>query len=83
MSIDSLKIDFHLSYYRSSSETLANGINDPKEFARLDCIRQSSLLAIAYEAEIIDRIYGKLDYEDWQKAIAFIKRYEKANEVTA
>ncbi len=34
MSIDSLKIDYHLSYYRSSSDALVNGINNPQEFAR-------------------------------------------------
>ena len=81
--MDSLKIDYHLRYYRSSTNALAAGINDPKEFARQECIRQASLLAIAYETGIIDRIYGELNFEDWQKAIAFIKRYEKANEVTA
>ena len=80
---DSLKIDYHLSYYRSSTDALASGNLDPKEFARLDCIRQASLLAIAFEVGIIDRIYGNLNYEDWQKAIAFIKKYEQANEVAA
>ena len=80
---DSLRIDYHLSYYRISTDALVKGVNDPKEFARLDCIRQASLLAIAFEAGIIDRIYGNLNYEDWQKAIAFIKKYEQANEVAA
>lgn len=79
----SLKIDYHLSYYRTSSEALVNGINNPQEFARHECIRQASLLAIAFEAGIIDRIYGKLNFEDWQKAIAFIKKYEQSNEVAA
>jgi hypothetical protein len=75
-----LKIDYHLSYYRSATRRLSEGTESPHEFARLDAIRGAALLAIALEAGIIQEIgSGVLSDEDWNKAIAFIERYEKAN----
>lgn len=73
-----LAIDYHLSYYRTACHHLTEGIADPKEFARVETIKDASLCAIALEAGIITEIgSGKLDRPDWEKAIAFIHRYEQ------
>ena len=75
-----LAIDYHLSYYRVACHQLTEGIDDPKEFARVETVKDASLCAIALEAGIITEIgSGKLDRADWEKAIAFIHDYEKAN----
>ena len=75
--MDTIKIDYHLSHYNTASVQLVEGINDPKEFARVSAIRKASLLAIALEANIITMIgSGELNRAEWGKAIAFIKYYE-------
>ena len=75
--MDTIKIDYHLSHYKTASGQLVKGINDPKEFARIHAIREASLLAIALEANIISEIgNGDLTRDEWGKAIAFIKYYE-------
>lgn len=75
--MDTIKIDYHLSHYKTASDQLVKGINDPKDFARVYAIREASLLAIALEANIITEIgNGKLNHEEWGKAIAFIKYYQ-------
>lgn len=72
-----LAIDYHLSYYRVASRQLTEGIADPKEFARVEAIKDAALCAIALESGIIQEIgSGKLERPIWEKAIAFIKRYE-------
>lgn len=77
--MDDMKIDYHLSYYRTACHQLTEGIADPKEFARVLAIRDASLCAIALEAKIITEIRsGKLDREDWTKTINFIHQYEQA-----
>lgn len=79
--IDTLKIDYHLSYYRSACHQLCEGIDNPKEFARLEAIRDASLCAIALDANIISEIgNGKLDRANWEKAIAWINQYEIADQ---
>lgn len=76
--IDTLKIDYHLSYYQSACNKLVDGISDPKEIAELEVIRDASLCAIALEANLITAIgTGKLDRGDWEKAIAWIKQYQR------
>jgi hypothetical protein len=78
--MDNTKIDFHLMHYRSATSRLSEGTESRHEFARFDAIRGAALLAIALEASIIQEIgSGVLSDEDWNKAIAFIERYEKAN----
>lgn len=75
--MDSMKIDYHLSYYRAASHQLSEGIADPKEFARIEAIRDAALCAIAIEADIISEIgSGKLDRHYWENTISFIHRYE-------
>ena len=78
--MDTIKIDYHLSHYNTTSLQLVAGINDPKEFARISAIRKASLLAIALEASIITMIgSGELNPDEWGKAIAliaFIKYYQ-------
>lgn len=75
-----LAIDYHLSYYRVACHQLTEGIADPKEFARVEATRDAALCAIALEAGIVAEIgSGKLDRHFWEKAIAFIHRYEKEN----
>ena len=75
--MDTIKIDYHLSHYNTASAQLVEGINDPKEFARISAIRKASLLAIALEANIITMIgSGELNRAEWGKAIAFIKYYQ-------
>lgn len=75
--MDTIKIDYHLSHYKTASGQLVKGINDPKEFARIHAIREASLLAIALEANIISEIgNGDLTRDEWGKAIAFIKAHE-------
>ena len=79
--MDSMKIDYHLSYYRAASHQLSEGIADPKEFTRVEAIRDAALCAIALEAEIIQEIgSGKLDRQQWEKTISFIHRYEIADQ---
>ncbi|MCY7331277.1 MAG: hypothetical protein LH649_01165 [Pseudanabaena sp. CAN_BIN31] len=76
--MDDLRIDYHLSYYRSATRRLSEGTESPHEFARFDAIRGAALLAIALEADIIQQIgSGVLSDEDWNKAIGFIERYQK------
>jgi len=78
--MDTLKIDYHLSYYRTASNHLAAGTLPPKEFERLETIRQASLVAIALEIGVITEIRdGNLTREEWEKTIAFIHRYENAD----
>lgn len=73
-------IDYHLSYYRTACHQLTEGIEDPKEFARVEDIKDAALCAIALEVGIITEIgSGKLDRQHWEKAIAFIKRYEEGD----
>ena len=75
--MDFIKIDYHLSYYRSATRRLSQGVDSSHEFARLDAIRNASLLAIALEVGIIQEIgSGILTDEEWNKAIDFIRRYE-------
>lgn len=75
-------IDYHLSYYRVACNQLTEGIADPKEFARVESIKDAALCAIALEAGIIQEIgSGKLDRQHWEKATDFIKRYEIAEAV--
>lgn len=75
--IDTMKIDYHLSYYRGACHQISLGVDNPKEFARLEAVRDASLCAIALDANIISEIgNGKLDRANWEKAIAWIKRYE-------
>ncbi|WP_190400331.1 hypothetical protein [Pseudanabaena sp. FACHB-1998] len=75
-----MTIDYHLSYYRVACHQLTQGIADPKEFARVEAIKDAALCAIALEADIIREIgSGKLDRPCWEKAIAFIHRYEQAD----
>jgi hypothetical protein len=75
--MDNTKIDFHLMHYRSATLRLSEGTESPHEFVRFDAIRGAALLAIALEASIIQEIgSGVLSDEDWDKAIAFIERYE-------
>ena len=77
MDIDTMKIDYHLSYYRGACHQISLGVDNPKEFARLEAVRDASLCAIALDANIISEIgNGKLDRANWEKAIAWIKRYE-------
>jgi hypothetical protein len=76
---DYLAIDYHLSYYRVACRQLTEGIENPKEFARVESIRDAALCAIALEIGIVTEIgSGKLDRHLWEKAIAFIHRYEQA-----
>lgn len=76
--MDTIKIDYHLSYYRAASHQLSEGIDDPKEFARVEAMRDAALCAVALEADIISEIgSGKLDRHYWEKAIAFIHHYEQ------
>jgi hypothetical protein len=76
-------IDYHLSCYRVACHQLTDGIEDPKEFARVEASRDAALCAIALEAEIIQEIgSGKLDRGNWEKTISFIHRYE-ASELAA
>ena len=78
--MDTLKIDYHLSYYRSATHRLSEGTECHHEFGRFDAIRGAALLAIALEAGIIQEIgSGVLSDDDWNKAIAFIERYQKAD----
>jgi len=78
--MDSLKIDYHLSYYRTASNLLSAGALPPKEFERLENIRQAALIAIALEIGVITVIGdGNLSREEWEKTIAFIKRYEEGD----
>ena len=79
MDIDTMKIDYHLSSYRGACHQISLGVDNPKEFARLEAVRDASLCAIALDANIISEIgNGKLDRANWEKAIAWIKRYEIA-----
>ena len=81
MDIDTMKIDYHLSYYRGACHQISLGVDNPKEFARLEAVRDASLCAIALDANIISEIgNGKLDRANWEKAIAWIKRYEIADQ---
>jgi hypothetical protein len=74
-----MAIDYHLSYYRVACKQLTEGIADPKEFARVEAIKDAALCAIALEAGIIQEIgSGKLDRQYWERSIAFINRYEQA-----
>ena len=76
---DYLAIDYHLSYYRVACRQLTEGIENPKEFARVESIRDAALCGIALEIGIVTEIgSGKLDRHLWEKAIAFIHRYEQA-----
>lgn len=78
MSIDTIKIDFHLSYYQTACHSLTNGVSEPKEIVRLQTIRDASLCAIALEANIISEIgTGKLDRPDWENTISWIKQYQR------
>ena len=82
MSIDTLKIDYHLSYYNGSSYALSRGVDDPKEFARLDTIRKASLVAIALEIGVINAIGdAELSREEWDLTPTFIQRYEVYGDV--
>jgi hypothetical protein len=75
--MDSLKIDYHLSYYRSACHQLGIGVLPPKEFARIDAIRQASLVAIALEIGVIDEIGdARLKPMEHKATMAFIRRYE-------
>lgn len=78
--MDTLKIDYHLSYYRTASNLLSAGTLPPKEFERLENIRQAALIAIALEIGVITLIgNGNLSREEWEKTISFIKRYEEGD----
>lgn len=75
--MDAMQIDYHLSYYRTASNHLVAGTLPPEEFERLETIRQASLVAIALEIGVITTIRdGNLTREEWEKTIAFIRRYE-------
>lgn len=75
--IDTLKIDYHLSYYTGSNYALSRGVDDPKEFARLDTIRKASLVAIALEIGVINAIGdADLSREEWEKTLSWISDYE-------
>ncbi|TYQ29440.1 hypothetical protein PseudUWO311_00650 [Pseudanabaena sp. UWO311] len=75
--IDTLKIDYHLSYYNAAASTLARGIDDPKEFARVDTIRKASFVAIALEIGVITAIgAADLSREEWERTISWISDYE-------
>ena len=79
--MDTIKIDYHLSHYKTASGQLVKGINDPKEFARIHAIREASLLAIALEANIISEIgNGDLTRDEWGKTISWIKQYQPADQ---
>ena len=76
-------IDYHLSYYNTACKQLTEGIADPKEFKRVLAIKDAALCAIALEAGIIQEIgSGKLEGDEWKKAITFITRYEITHAVT-
>jgi hypothetical protein len=76
--MDTIKIDYHLSYYRTASNLLVAGTLPPKEFERLENIRQAALVAIALEIGVITLIGdGNLSRKEWEKTIAFINRYEE------
>lgn len=75
--IDTLKIDYHLSYYNAAANALVRGIDEPKEFARIDSIRKASLVAIALEVGVINAIGdADLSREEWEKTISWISDYE-------
>lgn len=79
--INSLKIDYHLSYYRTSCHLLTQGIADPKELARQFAIRDAALCALALEIGLIQEVGNcQLPRPIWEKVIDFIHRYEKADQ---
>lgn len=78
--MDTMQIDYHLSYYRTASNLLVAGTLPPKEFERLETIRQASLVSIALEIGVITTIRdGSLTREEWEKTIDFINRYEEGD----
>ena len=79
--IDTARIDYCLSFYQCACTKLTKGISDPKEFARVEAIRDASLCAIALEANLITAIgSGKLDRDDWQRTIYWINQYQLADQ---
>jgi hypothetical protein len=79
--IDTLKINYHLSYYTTSTYALSMGVDDPKEFTRLDTIRKASLVAIALEIGVITAIGdAELSYEEWEKTISWVSDYQNADQ---
>ncbi len=77
MIMDSVKIDYHLSHYRSACHQLTQGILPPKEFARIDAIGKASLVAIALEIGVISEIRDAcLTQKETEKTLTFIHRYE-------
>lgn len=75
--MDCIKIDYHLSYYRTSCHLLTQGIADPKELARQLAIRDAALCALALEIGAIQEVGNcQLERSVWEKVITFIHRYE-------
>lgn len=75
--IDTLKIDYHLSYYRSACHQLTQGVLPPKEFDRVDVIRKAALVAIALEIGVVQEIgNAELDRTQWEAVIRFLHGYE-------
>ena len=72
-----LAIDYHLKNYNADANALVRGIDDPKEFARIDASRKASLVAIALEIGVITAIGdADLSREEWEKTIDWISKYQ-------
>jgi hypothetical protein len=75
--LDTIKIDYHLSHYNASANALVKGIDEPKEFARIDAIRKASLVAIALEIGVINAIGdADLSRDEWERTISWMSDYE-------
>lgn len=69
--------DYHYAHFKCAGAALSKPL-DPKEFARIDAIREASITAIALEAGIIEKIpeNGRLTSQDFQTTMVLIRRYE-------
>jgi hypothetical protein len=76
---DSLKIDYHLSYYRVARQKLREGIDDDKERQRQIVNRDAAVCAIALEIGLIQEVGNcHLPIPIWLKTLEFIGIYERA-----